>query len=254
MSLYEIYFSPTGGTKKVASILSNVWNCDVKEVDLLKNEPAAGLVTFTAEDICIVAVPSYGGRVPSVAVDRLKEMKGNGAKAILTVVYGNSHIDDTMMELSDVLTECGFTCVAGIEAVAEHSLMHQFGAGRPDASDKAELEEFAGQIKEMLEKGEVNPKLDIPGKHEYREYNGVPLKPAANGKCISCGLCAKECPVNAIPTENPKITDKEKCISCMHCAAVCPKNARKLSKLMVFVASQKMKKGCSDRKENKLYI
>ena len=31
MSLYEIYFSPTGGTKKVVKIISNSWNCQSNE-------------------------------------------------------------------------------------------------------------------------------------------------------------------------------------------------------------------------------
>ena len=50
------------------------------------------------EDICIVAVPSYGGRVPDAAVSRLRQMKGNGAGAILMVVYGNRDYDDTLAE------------------------------------------------------------------------------------------------------------------------------------------------------------
>ena len=85
-------------------------------------------------------------------------------------------------------------------------------------------------------------------------YGGVPFKPVANGKCTSCGLCAKECPAGAIPLDNPKMTDKDKCISCMHCVAVCPKKARNYSKLVSFIAGLKMKKVCSGRKENKLYL
>ncbi|MFR0951759.1 MAG: hypothetical protein ACLSGK_02575 [Lachnospiraceae bacterium] len=34
-------------------------------------------------------------------------------------------IDDTLLELQDVLEASGFVCIAGMEAVAEHSLMHQ---------------------------------------------------------------------------------------------------------------------------------
>lgn len=47
---------------------------------------------------------------------------------------------------------------------------------------------------------------------------------------------------------------KDKCISCMHCVAVCPKKARNYSKLVSFIAGLKMKKVCSSRKENKLYL
>ena len=38
------------------------------------------------------------------------------------------------------------------------------------------------------------------------------------------------------------------------CVAVCPKKARNYSKLVSFIAGLKMKKVCSGRKENKLYL
>ena len=77
--------------------------------------------------------------------------------------------------------------------------------------------------------------VELPGNHNYREYNGVPLKPVANGKCTSCGICAKECPAGAISKDDPKVTDKEKCISCMHCVAVCPQKARHCNKVMELI-------------------
>ena len=33
MKLNLIYFSPTGGTKKVLDIISEEWNCDKREID-----------------------------------------------------------------------------------------------------------------------------------------------------------------------------------------------------------------------------
>ena len=203
------------------------------------------------EDLCLVAVPSYGGRIPSVVTDMFRNVKADGTKAILAAVFGNRAIDDTLLELQDVLEASGFVCIAGMEAVAEHSLMHQFGTGRPDQQDEKELLEFAAKI---MQNSEAQRTPAFPGNRPYREYNGVPLKPVANGKCTSCGLCAKECPAGAIPLTNPKMTDKDKCISCMHCVAVCPKKARNYSKLVSFIAGRKMKKVCSDRKENKLYL
>ena len=40
----------------------------------------------------------------------------------------------------------------------------------------------------------------------------------------------------------------------MHCVAVCPQKARHCNKVMEVIASKKMKKSCSGRKENKLYL
>ena len=199
----------------------------------------------------MVAVPSYGGRIPSVVTDMFRNARVNGTKAILVAVFGNRAIDDTLLELQDVLEASGFVCIAGMEAVAEHSLMHQFGTGRPDQQDEKELLEFAVKI---MQSDETQRTPKFPGNRPYREYGGVPLKPAANGKCTSCGLCAKECPAGAIPLNTPKLTDKDKCISCMHCVAVCPKKARNYSKLVSFIAGRKMKTVCSGRKENKLYL
>ena len=251
MKFYNIFFSPTGGTKKVADIVAKGTKLYTKEIDLIKEPDKLMKVSFEKEDLCLVAVPSYGGRIPLVITDMFRNVKADGTKAILVAVFGNRAIDDTLLELQDVLEASGFVCIAGMEAVAEHSLMHQFGTGRPDQQDERELLEFAEKIMKNIE---TQDKPEFPGNRPYREYGGVPLKPVANGKCTSCGLCAKECPADAISLDNPKLTDKDKCISCMHCVAICPKKARNCNKFISFIAGKKMKKVCSGRKENKLYL
>ena len=45
-------------------------------------------------------------------------------------------------------------------------------------------------------------------------------------KCISCGACAAECPVEAIAEgDNIYVIDADKCIDCGTCAGVCPSEA-----------------------------
>ncbi|MBQ7085368.1 MAG: 4Fe-4S ferredoxin, partial [Anaerotignum sp.] len=68
---YEITFSPTGGTKRSADLLSAAWK-EKAEIDLMKRRDDFTKYTFTAEDICLVAVPSFGGRVPAVVIERLQ--------------------------------------------------------------------------------------------------------------------------------------------------------------------------------------
>ena len=76
----------------------------------------------------------------------------------------------------------------------------------------------------------------------------------ADKHCIGCGQCANVCPVGAIPMDKPNETDNSKCIACMRCISVCPEHSRKLNPLILAGATQKLKKACSDRKENELFL
>lgn len=250
MKLYEFCFSPTGGTERVLDIISSVWQCEKVRIDLCNAGFNFSGIEVGAEDTALIAVPSFGGRVPAVVFERLGEVRGNGANAVLICVYGNRAIDDTLTELEDNLSS--FEIIAAISAVAEHSIMRNYASGRPDNKDSAELIEFAGKIKNKIENN-VKSKPILPGNHTmYKEYNGVPFKPEADKKCNHCGLCSDKCPVKAINSDGT--TDKSKCISCMRCVSLCPRNARSLNKVMLFAASKKMAKVCGGRKQNELFI
>lgn len=251
MSYYSIYFSPTGGTKKVADILAENIFGKYKEIDLCKDTEKTEL---TEEDVCIFSVPSYGGRVPAVAIKRIKNISAKGTKAILNCVYGNRAWEDTLTELQDTLESLGFVCIAAVAAVAEHSIFRQFATGRPDKKDIDQITDFAEQIKIKL-KSNIYKKLELEGNHcTYKVYNGVTLKPEGNEKCGGCGLCAKECPVGAINFENPRLTDKEKCISCMRCVSICPNHARDFDDGLMKMMGEKMTPLLEGRKNNYLFL
>ena len=99
MNLYEISFSPTGGTKKVADCLAEALSQDIHPIDLTEMREDFRALSLKETDTAVIAVPSYGGRVPAPAVERLSQIKANGAKAILVCVYGNRAYEDTLVEL-----------------------------------------------------------------------------------------------------------------------------------------------------------
>lgn len=254
MSVYNITFSPTGGTQKVADLFTKSFSPDNVCLDLTNCETDFRAFSFCENDTCIISVPSYGGRVPAIAASRLRLMKGGKAAAILIVVYGNRAYDDTFTELQDILTDTGFSCAAAVAAVAEHSIMRQFAAGRPDAQDEKELADFAKTIRSKMESATLSAHLNLPGNRPYREYNGVPMKPKTGQSCNKCGLCAKKCPVQAIDAADPSKTDTGICISCMRCIAVCPQKARSVSRTLLAAGSMKLKKACGGYKKNEVFL
>ena len=149
--IVKIVFSPTGGTAKVTSILAEAFALPSVFVDLTNAGIDFSDITVSADDLCIIAVPVYGGRAPAPAIEHLSAIRGNGAKAILVAVYGNRDFDDVLAELQDTVTAAGFIPTAGISAVSEHSILRQYGAGRPDKKDTAQLIDFAQKILLKLE-------------------------------------------------------------------------------------------------------
>ncbi|MEG1775274.1 MAG: 4Fe-4S binding protein [Clostridia bacterium] len=254
MAIYKVTFSPTGGTLKVADCVAEAFEKDVVSIDLTDRGFAFAAVRFTSADLCVVAVPSYGGRAPELAMTRLRQLEGGGAKAIAIAVYGNRAYEDTLLELQDALTAGGFHCVAAIAAIAEHSILHQFATGRPNAVDAKELAAFAKTVWQRMQAGDIADACAVAGNKPYRSFGGVPMKPAATSACTHCGLCAAKCPAGAIPIDAPSKTNHATCISCMRCIAICPNAARKLNPLVLTIAAQKLKKSCGSARKNEFFV
>ncbi|MGM9960068.1 MAG: 4Fe-4S binding protein [Allobaculum sp.] len=254
MNIKQIVFSPTGGTQKVLDILTGTWNMPVEKIDLSNPNTDYSQVNFCSDDLVLIGVPSYGGRVPALAGERLEQIHADHARCVLVCVYGNRAYEDTLIEMQDLAEKSGFEVVAAIAAIAEHSIMHQYGTGRPDQKDHNDLQNFAEQILEKI-KGDTTPSaLTIPGNRPYKKSHGGGLIPKPTEDCIDCGLCARVCPAAAISIDNVKETDTSKCISCMRCVAKCPYDARKVSEMKVSALALALKKACSSRKENELFL
>ena len=107
MNKYRIIFSPTGGTEKVANAITKFWN-EVKDIDLSKTNLDFSRISLTEEDIAVIAMPSFGGVAPQLALDRLAKMEGNQCKCVIVAVYGNRALRIRLYRWKIMLLKQGF--------------------------------------------------------------------------------------------------------------------------------------------------
>lgn len=221
MTIHQIAFSPTGGTRRVSELLCSGIEAKSILTELCVKEEELCLPSIAAGDLVVVSMPVYAGRVPALAVERLNAVESNGATCVIVAVYGNRAYEDALVEMQDVATAQGFNVVAAVAANAEHSICRMYGAGRPDAADAGELASFGRAILERVQGGKPFGRLALPGNRPYKQGCSGPF-PVANQDCTECGVCASQCPTGAISADNPKDNNNQLCIGCMRCVSGLP--------------------------------
>ncbi|WP_461207451.1 flavodoxin family protein [Clostridium sp. DL1XJH146] len=237
-----MYFSPTGTTSKIVSEISkNISKClnsevSVNNIDFTLHKVREKTISFSKEDIVIVGVPVYAGRVPNILLKYLNSIEGNGAKAIVIVVYGNRNYDDALIELKDIMELNEFEVIAAGAFIGEHSFSKILAKDRPDEKDMNIVAQFAEKIGAKIKTNADIINLNVKGNKPYRKYyrpknkDGLPVDirkvtPKTNSNCIDCKLCVNVCPMASIDYKNVSKLNGI-CIKCGACIKKCPVNAK----------------------------
>ncbi len=242
------YFSPTGGTKKVADAIAAGFATPLVEMDLTKADSA---ITLGENDALMAVLPVFAGRVPQISLERLAALKGNGQKAVAVVVYGNREYEDALLETKDALETNGFQVIAAAAFIAEHSIVRSIAAGRPDAEDESLCRQFAMDV--MAKADDAEP-LQVPGNTPYKELKPSAFHPAASESCVKCGACAEHCPVGAIPLADPSQINNNLCINCMRCVEVCPQQCRALPDSFLAMITQMLNQNAAGYKKPVIFL
>lgn len=248
ITVHAIYFSPALSTKKVVKAVAGGISDNIVSHDItqgLKKTPE-----FSKDDIAVIGVPSYSGRVPALATKWLSQLKSDGIPAILVCVYGNRAYDDTLLELKNICVKSGFKPISAGAFIARHSIFPNVAEGRPDTTDTQAAYDFGKKSLENIREGE----LTLKGNFSYRDIASIPLNPRANRSCDKCGICVNACPTGAISMDNPRVTDKTLCISCARCIELCPTKSRQFRGILYKIVKRQFTKKNSAKKENEYFF
>lgn len=239
--IVKFYFSGTDTTKTVVNTIANTiadeWRID-EILDYNFTTPAVRKATprFEETDLVIAGVPTIAGRVPNLLLPYLEKIKGNGAKGVAVVLFGNRNYDDSLMELYHLMKDGDINVIAGGAFIGEHSFSKTLAKGRPDLEDLEMVDEFARKIAQKLQTNDFSEPA-IKGNWPLGPYytprdrhgNGIDIrkvKPKTHkNRCINCKICAMVCPMGAIDFDDVSLVPGI-CMKCCACEKKCPTHAK----------------------------
>ena len=260
--IWLITFSPTRTSKSaIDALASGIPGIPCENIDLTYSDKIAAR-QFAADELVIIGVPVYAGRVAPLAVKRLGILRGNNTPAVIVVTYGNRDFEDALIELRDIALKAAFMPIAACTFIGEHSFSGPetpIAAGRPDSVDLATARAFGAKISEKLSALE-NPETahcpKVPGNTPYKEGMGpLPFTPSLlESECTQCAACLPICPTGALSLESRIEVDSDLCIFCCACIKVCPENALQLDAEPLRQKRQWLYEHCAERREPELFL
>ena len=270
-NIYTVYFSPTGGTRKIAEALANelskLLHVSIQNINLtmLKNRQRS--YDFDSDSLVILAAPVYAGRIPNKLLPDLEKcLNGSGKTPVIPIsVYGNRNYDEALREMLLLVEKHGFIPIGAAAMISQHAFSEHIAKDRPDSSDFEALTDFSKKIAGKILNDQVLAAITYdrdmpvgpyytPLKADHTPARFLKAKPVTDtDKCNNCGICVQKCPMGSISMDD--VTDVSGiCIKCQACVRFCPTHAKYFTDEAFLSHVEMLENTYTDRKEPKFLI
>lgn len=231
-----IYFSATGNSQFVAEQIAAATNDKIISVrQALANEEK--IFSLAENENFGVIVPTYFGGFPSIVRDFFEKIKieveGKNHYNFFVATCGGG-FGNIQVEAEKIFKKFNLNLDASFAIFMVDNWTPFF-----DLTDKKYVNEAEKKVEPALQKiiekivGKEKIQLektisDEESAKRFEMYENLRQTKnfTVNEKCIGCGKCARQCPLQAIEIQNKKpVWIKKFCTLCFGCLHSCPKNA-----------------------------
>lgn len=230
------YSSATGNNKYVASKIAEATGDSTISISECMKKSIYSFSLKGSESFGLV-IPTYFGGFPKIVIDFLSKLKMNFSADNYVFFIGTygAGAGNICKEAEKRLSALGKAPDATFTIKMVDNWIPYFDMTDRDYIGKAEAEAepvLADVIEKVSShKKELNTDKGMSGitQRIATAYYGMACstkKFSVSDSCIGCGICERQCPVQAIQVKDGKPEwAKKKCTLCLGCVHRCPKNA-----------------------------
>ena len=237
-----LYFSGTGNSNYVAKRIADALGDEI--VNLNDRIKASDTSSVETDERLIIVTPTYAWRIPRVVRDWLRKTELRGAKQAWFVMTCGSEIGNADKYNRELCAEKAISCMGTAQIVMPENYIAMFSAPQADKARQI-VAQAEPSIDRAIAAIQSNQPFAPTRNNLYDRLMSGPVNPifykcfvkanafTASSACISCGQCAKRCPMNNVTLKDGKPVWGKDCTHCMACICYCPVSAIEYGKKSV---------------------
>lgn len=256
------YFSGTGNAKQIATWFAEF--ADKKGLDCtlvnIQNIDTKTITSYTTSDkLLMIISPIHGFNYPKITLNFITHLPKGNNRVVLMNTRAGMRIGRWV---TPGLTGIAFLLSSQILKIKHYKIVGQIPFDMPSnwIFLHPALREKTVKYLHKVNYSRVEKHADkiFSGKSDFIAYRSIildvlisPIAIAyfligqfclaktlyASSACDNCGLCIKQCPLNAIKSVNGRPFWTFKCESCMKCINTCPKKAIETGQVFLIITS-----------------